>query len=75
MAQGYNTPAGGRIVEFFTGPTDRSNYAAMDQRRQELEKSGATHFTRTTIGRNSTCPCGSGRKFKKCCLRSAVSAV
>lgn len=21
------------------------------------------------IGRNEPCPCGSGRKFKKCCLR------
>jgi tetratricopeptide (TPR) repeat protein len=21
-----------------------------------------------TIGRNATCPCGSGRKYKKCCL-------
>ncbi|MGB5884590.1 MAG: SEC-C metal-binding domain-containing protein, partial [Desulfobulbales bacterium] len=20
------------------------------------------------IGRNETCPCGSGRKFKRCCL-------
>jgi tetratricopeptide (TPR) repeat protein len=23
------------------------------------------------IGRNETCPCGSGRKFKKCCMRNA----
>jgi uncharacterized protein YchJ len=22
------------------------------------------------IGRNDTCPCGSGRKYKKCCLDS-----
>ena len=24
---------------------------------------------RLTFGRNSPCPCGSGRKFKKCCLQ------
>lgn len=24
---------------------------------------------RPTFGRNSPCPCGSGTKFKKCCLR------
>jgi hypothetical protein len=24
------------------------------------------------IGRNSPCPCGSGRKFKKCCLAAAI---
>ncbi|MEX5438627.1 SEC-C metal-binding domain-containing protein [Acinetobacter indicus] len=22
----------------------------------------------TKIGRNETCPCGSGNKYKKCCL-------
>ena len=22
------------------------------------------------LGRNDLCPCGSGRRFKKCCLRS-----
>jgi Mlc titration factor MtfA (ptsG expression regulator) len=24
---------------------------------------------RPSFGRNSPCPCGSGRKFKKCCLK------
>jgi len=23
----------------------------------------------TQIGRNDSCPCGSGKKFKKCCMR------
>lgn len=23
----------------------------------------------TKIGRNDQCPCGSGRKFKRCCMR------
>ncbi|OYV65112.1 MAG: hypothetical protein B7Z72_12525, partial [Gemmatimonadetes bacterium 21-71-4] len=22
------------------------------------------------VGRNDPCPCGSGKKYKKCCLRS-----
>lgn len=26
-------------------------------------------FKQTTIGRNSPCPCGSGKKYKKCCMR------
>jgi len=26
----------------------------------------------TVSGRNQPCPCGSGRKFKKCCMRTAV---
>ena len=28
--------------------------------------------TRVKIGRNEQCPCGSGKKFKKCCGRKAV---
>ena len=27
------------------------------------------------IGRNSRCPCGSGRKYKRCCLRRAVQGL
>jgi preprotein translocase subunit SecA len=27
---------------------------------------GTVHHTK--IGRNSLCPCGSGKKFKKCCI-------
>lgn len=27
------------------------------------------------IGRNEPCSCGSGRKYKKCCLDKQVSAV
>ena len=26
------------------------------------------------IGRNAPCPCGSGRKYKKCCLTAAAGA-
>jgi hypothetical protein len=29
----------------------------------------------TGVGRNSPCPCGSGRKYKICCLRAAPEAV
>jgi uncharacterized protein YecA (UPF0149 family) len=25
---------------------------------------------RNTVGRNDPCPCGSGRKFKRCCLQA-----
>jgi SWIM/SEC-C metal-binding protein len=26
----------------------------------------------TKIGRNDPCPCGSGKKYKNCCMRNAV---
>jgi Mlc titration factor MtfA (ptsG expression regulator) len=37
--------------------------ARTDAWRQELRRE------RPTFGRNSPCPCGSGKKFKKCCLQ------
>ena len=27
------------------------------------------------VGRNAPCPCGSGKKYKKCCLRSAPDPI
>ena len=27
------------------------------------------------VGRNDPCPCGSGKKYKKCCLRRATQGV
>jgi len=40
-------------------------------RESDPEVQVSTTVTRTTqrIGRNDTCPCGSGRKYKVCCLR------
>jgi hypothetical protein len=37
------------------------------------EKTGETHVfgNATDVGRNDPCPCGSGRKFKKCCCDPA----
>jgi uncharacterized protein YecA (UPF0149 family) len=26
----------------------------------------------TDVGRNDDCPCGSGQKFKRCCIRKAA---
>lgn len=28
----------------------------------------SSHYKETKIGRNDLCPCGSGKKYKKCCL-------
>jgi hypothetical protein len=36
----------------------------------ELEDSAAQHLASArVVGRNDPCPCGSGKKYKKCCLR------
>jgi len=41
-----------------------NRYAEEDQERKPIRKE-------KTIGRNDPCPCGSGKKYKKCCGRNA----
>jgi uncharacterized protein YchJ len=38
-------------------------------RRQLAEKQSQQESTSKKIGRNDPCPCGSGKKFKKCCIK------
>jgi hypothetical protein len=62
-----------------SGPSAFSNAAKREQERHAI---GRQDVRRTapdtsqsfvaplkTIGRNDPCPCGSGKKFKKCCLQ------
>jgi uncharacterized protein YecA (UPF0149 family) len=68
--QSYQSPHLNAIVtEVFTGQSNKEVLGKMDQRKQELERQGCSGFRRQKIGVNATCPCGSGLKFKKCCLR------
>ncbi len=54
--------------EFFTADSQEALVAEMDERKTELKAKGEVVIRRTKIGRNDPCPCGSGRKFKKCCV-------
>jgi uncharacterized protein YecA (UPF0149 family) len=38
-------------------------------RRQVAEKQSQQESTSKKIGRNDPCPCGSGKKFKRCCIK------
>lgn len=62
------SPSGMLLDEFFQAPTEKKLNEQMDTRLQELEGQGHTFKRRVKIGRNGICPCGSGKKFKKCCL-------
>ncbi len=66
--QTSNNSNGVLVREFFAAETEAATLAKMDLRKHELESQGHTQFTRTKIGRNAACPCGSGLKFKKCCI-------
>jgi hypothetical protein len=52
-----------------------------EERRDESEWSPLTSFglphrePLRNVGRNDPCPCGSGKKFKKCCLNAASGSL
>ncbi len=52
--------------EFFGGETKKTVEALMDERLKQLPQERLVR--RVKIGRNSPCPCGSGHKFKRCCI-------
>lgn len=45
-----------------------------DEKRKEIQKSwraSKTIVNENKVGRNDPCPCGSGKKYKKCCGKNA----
>jgi len=63
--------------EFFTGKNTEDLTRKMDTRLEELRTQGHELVRRVefdepavrSISRNARCPCGSGRKYKRCCGR------
>lgn len=49
----------------------REEEAARRQRLLE-RKLAPTKATKKKVGRNDPCPCGSGRKYKQCCLKRGI---
>jgi hypothetical protein len=41
--------------------------------RQRNLKASETAMRTGSVGRNDPCPCGSGKKFKKCCMAKPAS--
>lgn len=59
-----------QVREVEIGKTKREIMEQMDRRIDRLRAMGVevSNVQRTKIGRNAACPCGSGIKFKKCCI-------
>ena len=59
--------------EFFKAEKDSQVVDKMNDRLMDLQTGNPPHelVRRVKIGRNQSCPCGSGRKFKKCCIYKA----
>ncbi len=58
-----------------TAPERRSPWAEAVESRGEIPQSSGRSAPRVAsgpkVGRNDPCPCGSGKKYKKCCLLKA----
>lgn len=54
--------SGAPLTKFNATDIDKKTY------HNGSEANTSQLFTKTKTGRNETCPCGSGKKFKKCCL-------
>lgn len=71
------------LVEYFfeqPGTLKRKNpelYEMMEKmfRQDTAALLGGPNRSKKRIGRNQPCPCGSGKKYKQCCLRSATQGV
>lgn len=68
-ADAGSTPDEG-FVSFIARFTDNTRSGVIIERSRFLKENGQWYYvdgTRPLIGRNDPCPCGSGKKFKKCC--------
>ena len=59
-----------KLVEIIRGKTDTEcTRLLVEMTRLKLQQPDVKSVKVTKdIGRNDKCPCGSGRKFKKCCM-------
>lgn len=69
--QSISYPDGRLEQSFYVARNSKDAFAEMDKDLRRAEAEGGTLERRTKIGRNTTCPCGSGLKFKKCCIDRA----
>ena len=61
-------------VSFVARFSEQNKPGAIIERSRFLNDSGQWYYidgTRPQFGRNDPCPCGSGKKFKKCCGSNA----
>jgi Protein of unknown function (DUF1186)/SEC-C motif len=73
----------GKLTLFGDTAAELSDWACFkpEERRDESEWSPLTSFglpqrePLRNVGRNDPCPCGSGKKFKKCCLNAASGSL
>ncbi len=60
------------VVEFTARYRAKSKMAVLHERSQFVQECGQWFYVdgqmkEDTVGRNAPCPCGSGKKYKRCC--------
>lgn len=60
------------FVEFIAYYEEQGTQKVIYENSEFRQEQGKWYYVRgeSDIGRNEVCPCGSGKKYKKCCLRS-----
>lgn len=59
------------IQKFYVATGNGDIEKALNQAMDEDVVEGVEVVRRIAVGRNEKCPCGSGKKFKKCCIYKA----
>ena len=57
----------GKEKEHIHLPSEKSTEETVEEKKEASSES-TVHHSGPKIGRNDPCPCGSGKKYKKCCL-------
>ena len=68
--QAEGSHSGEGFVSFVARFSEKGKTGAIIERSRFLKENGQWYYidgTRPQFGRNDPCPCGSGKKFKKCC--------
>ena len=60
-----------RAKEYFSSneADEKAPPVSKDASVDERLRDGSSSLSVQRVGRNDPCPCGSGKKYKKCCLR------
>ena len=57
----------------FTAPVSGQSGENAQETPVTEQHAETVHRSQPKVGRNDPCPCGSGKKYKKCCLKSDES--
>ena len=73
VAGGRMPVAGGEDEGYWKPVEDRSARDVVQEAEAPWAGAGTYRRSEPKVGRNDPCPCGSGKKYKKCCGKGQMS--